>query len=748
MSETLVKLACSVNEKDIYLNCNPEITFFKKKYKKYTKFSKELKQIKFNNTQEYNSNISFEIKNQGDLLHRCFVEINIPEIEFTDDVINDSSGSLYYLYKNSKLSDINNKINNWKSLYDNMYNFSSIEIVYYKELTELLTSDNVTIEMLSDKVEELNSSTISENVKEHNYSNDLIDESTGLSVDSIINSVDVDTWEKIDDSDIKNLWSSFSANEASVYSTNRDIYKDLIDADVFSQVDIVGYIESLVNESISEIKTTLENKYNIILKYLNYYYSNLTYFENKYDDENNVKIKYAWSEKLGHYYFNNYEIEFNGNKIDSYDSDQLDVFQSYHVNRNNRDNYNEMIGNVSELYEFSNKTRSSRRLYVPLIFWFCRDSQNSLPLVVSKNTIPKLNLKFNDLKNLLYFIDWESEYDNLLTLDISLDDHDKNSNGSVKLISGLEYDSVEIIYPEYIYRYKCNSMNKTFLELKYPNIDVDSVLEYYGTLLSEVKILTKNDYVHMMNNIKEDIYLSENDRIELAGYHYFIDYNYFYNKIDKPDIKLFGEFIYLDELEKRKFCDSKLEYLIELFNKEEYEINDTEYFTHEIDKDILIKNIFWFCRPKNIINGLSDNNKIYNNTFNKSNFYNSEIIDNIEFIFNSYNLLKQNNVSNFYDNLKPYIFLKDKLSYGINFINLSLYPHNSQPSGSFNLSQIKNKVVRINLNKNFLAEYFDNIFNEKSLNPKNTNIEFKLMMTNYNVLVIDNFESKLIFYHK
>ena len=108
-------------------------------------------------------------------------------------------------------------------------------------------------------------------------------------------------------------------------------------------------------------------------------------------------------------------------------------------------------------------------------------------------------------------------------------------------------------------------------------------------------ILEKNNYIYMMNNLSDNLSLSEDDKIKLAGYHYFIDYNSLYDNVDDPDIKLLGEFIYLDKLEREKFCNTKLEYLIELFSKEEFEITEKKFLKFELTEDILLKNLFYIC---------------------------------------------------------------------------------------------------------------------------------------------------------
>ena len=55
----------------------------------------------------------------------------------------------------------------------------------------------------------------------------------------------------------------------------------------------------------------------------------------------------------------------DGTKIDSYDSDQLNIFQSYNVD--NKNIYNKMTGNTKEFYNFTNDERDNEKLYVPLI---------------------------------------------------------------------------------------------------------------------------------------------------------------------------------------------------------------------------------------------------------------------------------------------------------------------------------------------------------------------------------------------
>jgi hypothetical protein len=440
-------------EENLYLNKDPEITFFKKIYRRHTNFSTELKEIKFNNTQKYKEKLNFNVKNQGDLLNDCYLEVIIPSLSLDDSIIDDSD---YDDYKSNLLNNIKNKKDEWKLKYDNFNNFSSIELIYYQSLVKSLQSDNVKISNLKSKVSSLNE----------------------------------------------------------IHKVNRENYLSKIDLNIFNQINIVNYINNLISEEIDEIKKKLDKIYELIDRYLKYYYSNYIYQKNEYDKISNGLVKYAWSEYLGHYYFSNYEVQLGGTKIDSYSSDQFHIFQSHNIEESKKDNYNKMIGHNNSIYNFSNENKEEFKMYIPLIFWFCQNNFNSLPLICLRNSEITFNFTINDLENLIYFVDWESDYNNLLTIDVPYSDHEKNSNGSIIKMSELDYSNVDLIVPEYIYRYKCKNINKKLLEIKYPDIDSKTVLENYGTLQDDSYILTLNDYVFMMNNIKKDNLLSTNTKIK------------------------------------------------------------------------------------------------------------------------------------------------------------------------------------------------------------------------------------------
>ena len=81
----------SSGKQDIYLTVRPEITFFKKVFRRHTTFATELIRLPPQQSPEYNNIITF-ILNIGDCINRCYMEIELPNLAFSDSyIITDAS---------------------------------------------------------------------------------------------------------------------------------------------------------------------------------------------------------------------------------------------------------------------------------------------------------------------------------------------------------------------------------------------------------------------------------------------------------------------------------------------------------------------------------------------------------------------------------------------------------------------------------------------------------------------------------
>ena len=75
-------------EENMYLNEQPQITFFKVVYRRYTNFSTETVQTKFIYQANFGKKISCELSKLGDLIHKMWLVIELPDIPILYDLTN------------------------------------------------------------------------------------------------------------------------------------------------------------------------------------------------------------------------------------------------------------------------------------------------------------------------------------------------------------------------------------------------------------------------------------------------------------------------------------------------------------------------------------------------------------------------------------------------------------------------------------------------------------------------------------
>jgi hypothetical protein len=87
MTGGLVQLV-AYGEENMYLNNKPQITFFKITYKRYTNFSIETVQTNFIYKANFGKKISCELSKLGDLIHKMWLVIELPDIPILYDLSN------------------------------------------------------------------------------------------------------------------------------------------------------------------------------------------------------------------------------------------------------------------------------------------------------------------------------------------------------------------------------------------------------------------------------------------------------------------------------------------------------------------------------------------------------------------------------------------------------------------------------------------------------------------------------------
>jgi hypothetical protein len=382
MTGGLLQLATSGQE-DAYLTINPQITFFKKVFYRHTQFATELQVIYPDQQPEFNSNITFTITNMGDALHRCYLEIDLPNISFTDASITDIN---YINIKNNINSRIQENIAKFTDLYTNLKKYTDTIIILYRQLKSILLINNITTTNLQNIV------------------------SSFMQQNKLINDIDITILATIN-----------------------------IPEYIFNKTELIG-----VNITAQTIINNLDTMYNNMIYWLKYYFNMVQYYKRQL---NNTNINFNWADYLGHNFFNYFKLDIGGVEITTYDNQYLHIQQLHKIKEEYLNNYFKMIGHTSELNEYNNKPKGGNKIIVPLLFWFCKDVGSSLPLIAMQYQTVTISANINNINKIICFENWGKMYDDLLIVNEFYDYNNVKLNLELSYSSyNIDFDNKIITY--------------------------------------------------------------------------------------------------------------------------------------------------------------------------------------------------------------------------------------------------------------------------------------------------------------
>lgn len=105
------------------------------------------------------------------------------------------------------------------------------------------------------------------------------------------------------------------------------------------------------------------------------------------DSNPDERLSVAWVRRLGHSLLKHYDVEIGGSRIDRQYGTWLDIWYELTHNFNQERGYRAMIGDVPELTRLHQVNKSAQEvipeytLYIPLQFWFNRNTGLALPLI-------------------------------------------------------------------------------------------------------------------------------------------------------------------------------------------------------------------------------------------------------------------------------------------------------------------------------------------------------------------------------
>ena len=107
----------------------------------------------------------------------------------------------------------------------------------------------------------------------------------------------------------------------------------------------------------------------------------------------------CWVRRVGYAMIKHVEVEIGGTRIDKHYGTWMNVWHELSRNSDHDRAHDRMVGNDGNAQTLAGET-SARTLYVPLQFWFCRNTGLALPLIALQYHEVKLKIAFEENKNL------------------------------------------------------------------------------------------------------------------------------------------------------------------------------------------------------------------------------------------------------------------------------------------------------------------------------------------------------------
>ena len=118
-------------------------------------------------------------------------------------------------------------------------------------------------------------------------------------------------------------------------------------------------------------------------------------------------------------------------------------------------------------------------------------------------------------------------------------------------------------------------------------------------------------------------------------------------------------------------------------------------------------------------------------------------------MLNNYEVLLNNMDENYYTYMLSYKYFNNVLPKGVYYNSFCLYPEETQPSGTVNLSEIKGTQYIANINKDYINEYNDylNLIYKNNDNMITAKSQFilKFISKYYDLFIVNQGTAKLLF---
>lgn len=494
--------------------------------------------------------------------------------------------------------------------------------------------------------------------------------------------------------------------------------KDLITPTIFSKSNIFTLI--LNNSLFTEIADLIKEK-NTIKKYLilqNQIINNrIIRKQNEITAEESHPIRYKFKKHLANFLVNQVELEIDGEVIDTINSDQLEIYFQHYYDSDQKLN--------SEKY-INGKEFSDFELFLPLNFWFKDSYGLGIPLIAMRYSSVKLNVTLNSIENLVDFIDFDHEYQKMLTFEYYKEDvtHEVSS-GTIKINNNL-FDMNTITYDYYsniatlktAYIYKNNLDN--YLDLS--SSQLDTILSTYGTNKNEEGLsLNLEEFTNFIKNISSLDF-------DVPKLNYYVNRFDLLNTYTTLNSDVYLEYIFLDEIEREKFASNNLNYMIKLHATNSFEITEKEFNTN-LDIENYVYDITWYLQYKDLITASNLQSPDYHNLIAPSK------IESFQLMLEQYALFHKRNSPAYFNYVTPNEHLNSAFENSYYYYSFALYPEENQPSGGISFGDMGGKQFQVKLKSDTVVS---------SSKP----ILFKIYYRKLGILTINKGKAKMAYFTK
>ena len=365
-----------------------------------------------------------------------------------------------------------------------------------------------------------------------------------------------------------------------------------------------------------------------------------------YDD--NKKI--AWVKYIGYAIIKDIFIEIGGKMISKHYGEWLYIWSE--MSDTKQYGLDKMVGNVPELYEFSNG-KDSYQLFIPLKFWFCQKSGLALPLIALGSTDVKVTVSFNKLSECIRIGPTHSIVIKEDIVPFKMGDYIKQtSDGNTIYGYVIEYDYIQ----KKLYYMKLSGEKKTF----------DDKQKIYGNdnffctpISNEVPEITQLPYLPRIVNAY-----------------------------------LYIGYVYIDTDEREKFIKTTHEYLIEQLQFNQELKLSSPNVKQQLSLKHPCKSHYWVLQLDSLVGAGTINDRF---NYTMAHISDEPILQTSKLVLNDNDRFTERN-EKYFNNVQPYEHHSNSPSKGIYVYSPSEFPEDPQPYSTINMSLIENIYMDMKLN--------------------------------------------------